>query len=399
MYPTKKLWEICEIITWNTPRTSNSGFFWWNVLWAWPADIWEEKYIFKTKKTLTEKWLLDGKARLVKKWSVLLVAIGTIWKASIAWCDLTTNQQIHALQVNKDIISEFLYYSFLNSKKELRNQSSNAVLAILNKTKLSNLFIPLPPLPTQQKIVSKLDSSFEKLDQTITLTKQNLANIEELNKSALEKIFKECEGKYEKRKIQDFSEVKSWKRLPKWEKVESSNTWYPYIRVTDFLDTWTINLNTVMYISEKNFNTICNYIITKDDLYISIAWTIWKTWIIPEELNWANLTENAVRLVYNDKDKIFNKYIYYFTLSENFKNQAWLATRAVAMPKLAISRLKQISIPLPPLPEQQKIVEYLDNIFAKNKILQEKYKQDLKNFEELKQSILKQAFEDKDFIK
>jgi len=71
----------------------------------------------------------------------------------------------------------------------------------------------------------------------------------------------------------------------------------------------------------------------------------------------------------------------------------------VAMPKLAISRLKQISIPLPPLSEQQKIVEYLDNIFSKNKILQEKYKQDLNNFEELKQSILKQAFENEDFIK
>jgi hypothetical protein len=79
----------------------------------------------------------------------------------------------------------------------------------LNKTKLSNLFIPLPPLPTQQKIVSKLDSLFEKLDQAITLTKQNLVSIEELNKSILEKIFKECEEKYEKRKIQDFSEVKS----------------------------------------------------------------------------------------------------------------------------------------------------------------------------------------------
>jgi hypothetical protein len=61
--------------------------------------------------------------------------------------------------------------------------------------------------------------------------------------------------------------------------------------------------------------------------------------------------------------------------------------------------LDNILIPLPPLSEQQKIVEYLDNIFAKNKILQEKYKQDLQNLEELKQSILKQAFEDEDFIK
>lgn len=206
MYPTKKLWEICEVITWNTPRTSNSDFFWWNVLWAWPADIWEEKYIFKTKKTLTEKWLLDGKARLVKKWSVLLVAIGTIWKASIAWCDLTTNQQIHALQVNKDIISEFLYYSFLNSKKELRNQSSNAVLAILNKTKLSNLFIPLPPLSTQKLIVEKLDMIFAEIEKSQNLLEKNFQNVDEMNKSVLEKIFSNDE--WERKKLGEVCEIK-----------------------------------------------------------------------------------------------------------------------------------------------------------------------------------------------
>ena len=69
------------------------------------------------------------------------------------------------------------------------------------------------------------------------------------------------------------------------------------------------------------------------------------------------------------------------------------------MPIINKTQCSQVLIPLPPLPEQQKIVEYLDNIFAKNKILQEKYKQNLKNFEELKQSILKQAFENDDFIK
>lgn len=381
MYPTKKLWEICDIKTWKK-----------DVNYA--ADDWEYPFFTCWREVLKSPWFSFDTDAILIAWN------WDVWACKKFKWKFEAYQRTYVLDNFQNIEKNFLFY-FLdwNLKKELLNETLWSAIPYIKLWSLQNREIPLPPLPTQQKIVVKLDCLFEKLDQAITLTKQNLANIEELNKSALERIFKECEGKYEKRKIQDFSEVKSWKRLPKWEKVESSNTWYPYIRVTDFLDTWTINLNTVMYISEKNFNTICNYIITKDDLYISIAWTIWKTWIIPEELNWANLTENAVRLVYNDKDKIFNKYIYYFTLSENFKNQAWLATRAVAMPKLAISRLKQISIPLPPLPEQQKIVEYLDNIFAKNKILQEKYKQDLKNFEELKQSILKQAFEDKDFIK
>ena len=364
MYPTKKLWEICEIITWNTPRTSNSGFFWWNVLWAWPADIWEEKYIFKTKKTLTEKWLLDGKARLVKKWSVLLVAIGTIWKASIAWCDLTTNQQIHALQVNKDIISEFLYYSFLNSKKELRNQSSNAVLAILNKTKLSNLFIPLPPLPTQQKIVSKLDCLFEKLDQAITLIKQNLANIEELNKSALEKIFKECKGKYEKRKLGEIIILNYWKS------AEKNENWLYDVY-------WA---NWVMYKSDK-------FLFDWESI---IVWRKWSAGAL-NKVNWRFWASDVTYFV------ITNENINYIFNWLKFLNISSLAKWV--KPWINRNDVYDLFLSLPPLPEQQKIVEYFDNIFAKNKILQEKYKQDLQNLEELKQSILKQAFEDEDFIK
>lgn len=63
------------------------------------------------------------------------------------------------------------------------------------------------------------------------------------------------------------------------------------------------------------------------------------------------------------------------------------------MPKLAISRLKEIKIPLPPLQKQKEIVEYLDEVFEKNKELKTKYELQLKELEELKQSLLKDAFE------
>lgn len=221
MYPTKKLGEICEIITWSTPKTSNLDFFWWDILWAWPADIWEEKYIFKTNKTLTDKWLFDGKARLVKKWSVLLVAIGTIWKVSIAGSDLTTNQQIHALQTEKNIIPEFLYYCLLSNKEKLKNQASSAVLAILNKSRLSNFLIPLPPLSTQKLIVEKLDMIFAEIEKSKNLLEKNLQNVDEMNKSVLEKIF--ANDKWERKKLGEVCDFNYWKAFPAWAKNITGN--------------------------------------------------------------------------------------------------------------------------------------------------------------------------------
>ncbi|MDD3302704.1 MAG: restriction endonuclease subunit S, partial [Candidatus Gracilibacteria bacterium] len=52
-------------------------------------------------------------------------------------------------------------------------------------------------------------------------------------------------------------------------------------------------------------------------------------------------------------------------------------------------------IPLPPLPKQKEIVTYLDKIFEKNKSLKSEYERKLKDLEEMKQSLLKEAFEGK----
>ena len=54
--------------------------------------------------------------------------------------------------------------------------------------------------------------------------------------------------------------------------------------------------------------------------------------------------------------------------------------------------VQKIPIPLPPLAEQQKIVEYLDNIFAENQKLKNLYQAQIKNLDEMKQSFLKKAF-------
>lgn len=164
--------------------------------------------------------------------------------------------------------------------------------------------------------------------------------------------------------IGDIAFIKGGKRVPKGKKLTDVKTEYPYIRVTDFTDDGTIDTTKIQYITEDIYSEIKNYTITCKDLYISIAGTIGKTGIIPKELDGANLTENAVKLVYKIQE-IDNKFVYLFTLSNFFKEQAGLATKVVAMPKLAISRLSEIKIPLPPLEEQRRIVGVLDGLFGK----------------------------------
>ncbi|EOH7145463.1 restriction endonuclease subunit S [Campylobacter coli] len=196
---------------------------------------------------------------------------------------------------------------------------------------------------------------------------------------------------WEVKKLEEIANIKGGKRLPKGENLLDNNTKFAYIRVADFQDNGTINLQNIKFINENTYNVLKNYKIYDDNLYVSIAGTIGKSGIIPKELNGAILTENAVKLEYI-QNNISNKFMYFFTLSSSFKTQIQTSTKIVAQPKLAITRLKQIEIPLPPLKEQERIVGILDENFAKIdeniKILE----QDLLNLDELMQSALQKAF-------
>ncbi len=196
---------------------------------------------------------------------------------------------------------------------------------------------------------------------------------------------------WEVKKLEEIANIKGGKRLPKGENLLDNNTKFTYIRVADFQDNGTINLQNIKFINENTYNVLKNYKIYDDNLYISIAGTIGKSGIIPKELNGAILTENAVKLEYI-QNNISNKFMYFFTLSNIFKTQIQTSTKIVAQPKLAITRLKQIQIPLPPLKEQERIVGILDESFAKIDESIKILEQDLLNLDELMQSALQKAF-------
>ncbi len=196
---------------------------------------------------------------------------------------------------------------------------------------------------------------------------------------------------WEVKKLEEIANIKGGKRLLKGENLLDNNTKFAYIRVADFQDNGTINLQNIKFINENTYNVLKNYKIYDDNLYISIAGTIGKSGIIPKELNGAILTENAVKLEYI-QNNISNKFMYFFTLSNIFKTQIQTSTKIVAQPKLAITRLKQIQIPLPPLKEQERIVGILDESFAKIDESIKILEQNLLNLDELMQSALQKAF-------
>ena len=239
--------------------------------------------------------------------------------------------------LSQEIDKKYLF-NFLNTEffeKEVIKTSSWAAQKNTSTQKIKQIPIPLPPLPTQQKIVVKLDSLFEKLDQAITLTKQNLANIEELNKSILEKIFKECEEKYWSEKIWDLCiKIENWNPLNIW------NEKFLYIDISS-IDNKNFSIIEPKEILWKNAPSRAKQKILEWDIIFATTRPNLKN-IAKIQQNFLNWTASTWFSIFRVKENILkNNFLFYFLISDIVQEKIFPLIKWANYPAISDKDLKQ----------------------------------------------------------
>lgn len=185
------------------------------------------------------------------------------------------------------------------------------------------------------------------------------------------------------------------KRIPVGKKLTLEDTGYKYIRVSD-MKNGTILQDNLMYVPKDIYPLISKYIIKKEDIYITVAGTIGAIGTIPEEIDGANLTENADRLVFTIIDK---EWLVRCLQSNMVQSQITNSTTKVGQPKLAIKRIQEIHVPLPPIAEQKRIVAKIEELLPyvdRYAIAYEKLEQLNAKFpDDMRKSILQYAIQGK----
>jgi type I restriction enzyme S subunit len=187
--------------------------------------------------------------------------------------------------------------------------------------------------------------------------------------------------------IGDFSQVKGGKRLPKGHVLLDTPTKYKYIRVSD-MKGGSVKQDDIRYISEKTFDAIKSYTISSDDIYVTIAGTIGSVGEIPSDLDGANLTENAAKVVFPVLNR---KFVKYALSSEYVQDQFLEKVNQMAQPKLALHRIESSLFALPPLSEQKRIVEKIDELMALCERLKSNLNEAGATQQRLAESLVKQA--------
>lgn len=235
----------------------------------------------------------------------------------------------------------------------------------------------------QGKLVPQIteEGTAQELLEQIKAEKQRLVKEGKLKKSALNDsvIFKGDDNKYWEKsgdsivcideeipfgipsswswcRLGNIASVKGGKRIPVGEKLTTENTGHMYIRVADMKEN-TVKTDDIHYISESIYQKIKSYTISTEDLYITVAGTIGSVGEIPKVFDNANLTENADKIVFRG---ICKKFLMYCLLSNFVQSQIKKCTTKVGQPKLAIVRIEDLLIPLPPIKEQYRIVHKIE---------------------------------------
>lgn len=327
-----------------------------------------------------------NKRSKVNQYDLLYSMIGTVGESCIVDKEIIdfAIKNVGLFRLNGDLLkAKWLNYFFKSNiaktyvEKSLKGATQKYIaLGVLRK------FPILIPSATaeQQEIVQVLDT----MSDIIRLREECISHAQDLIPALFQEMFKN----YENNTIllSSICDIKGGKRLPSGEKLIDAKTEHPYLRVTNFKNQ-NIDMNDIKYITEDVYKKISRYVITTGDIYISIAGTIGLVGDIPNELNNANLTENAARLII-DKKKVNKKYLIYCLNSTFLQRQIKEATVGVGVPKLALSRIGTLKIYLPDIKIQEQFAQKAIEIEAYIK----EQNEELKKAEQMFQSLLHHAF-------
>ena len=364
-----KLGDITTIVGGGTPRT-NIKEYWenGNIIWLSPTDlgnIGEIISINNSKTKITKLGLEKSSAKLLPIGTVLFSSRATIGKIAINEIEVSTNQGFTNFICKNLLLNKYLAFCLNRFTSDITDLSNSTTFKEVSKSSLKDFKIPLPPLEEQKRIVAKLDNLFAKIDKAIALHQKNIDEADIFMASVLNDVFVELEEKYGVKEINSLFKIKSGNFLPAKNMVEDGE----------------INVYGGNGINGKHneFN------LSGENIIIGRVGALCGNVRCVNDNIW--LTDNA-----------FYISEYFEEIDKNFLAQMLIhidlgsSANKSAQPVISYKSICEMTLPLPPLPTQKKVVSYLDEISQKMEKIKQIQKEKMQSLKALKASILDKAF-------
>jgi len=276
-----------------------------------------------------------------------------------------------------DLLSDdYFKYAVRESRflDEVQAKSKGVSYPAINSSELADILISLPSLEEQKLIADYLDRETTEIDNLIAEKEKMLALLEEKREALISlAVTRGLDSNISlKRSGLDWlgDIPKHWhrtrlKHLAKEplayganEAALEDNPSYPrFIRITDIKEDGSLRLETFKSLSPEVAQP---YLLNDGDVLLARSGaTVGKAFIYRREWGKACFAGYLIRCRCS-KEKLIPDFLFYYTQSNSYWSQIYAGTIQATIQNFSGEKYGDVFMPIPPLPEQQNIVNYLD---------------------------------------
>ena len=360
----KPLGEVFDLKNGYTPSKSIKEY-WENgsIPWFRMEDIRENGRILDSAlQQISESAVKGGK--LFPANSIIMATSATIGEHALITVPFLANQRFTNLSLKPEFTDKFniyfLYYYCFNLSEWCKKNTTTSSFASVDMNGFKRFPIPIPPLKTQQKIVKILDK-FTKLEATLEATLE------------AELALRKRQYQYYRDFILDFNNQIVGGIADDYKDRLKDVVWKTLGEIAEYSKNRICSdkLNEHNYVGVDNLlqnregKKLSGYVpsegkmteyIINDILLGNIRPYLKKIW----QADCTGGTNGDVLVIRVTDEKVNPKYLYQVLADDKFFAFNMKHAKGAKMPRGSKTAIMQYKIPIPPLPEQEKIVAILD---------------------------------------
>ena len=400
-WQAQKLGELCEINLGKTPARKNSSY--WDAekngsnVWLSIADlpVADKATVFDSKEYISDAGAALG--RPVQAGTLLLSFKLTLGRMAFAGRDLYTNEAIASLPIlNEEMVTKDYLYWYLSYFDW--NKASDGDIKIkgrtLNKAKLGEIPVSVPPLTEQQRIVAILDEAFAGIASAVETTEKNLENAKDVYRSHIESIFDD-KSDWKTEKLAAITSKIGSGATPRGGQKSYKSEGISLIRSMNVHDMG-FEQHNLAYIDDDQASKLSNVQVEEQDVLLNITGaSVARCCIVDSAILPARVNQH-VAIVRTVPEILDPKFLHLELISTSKKSELLEIGEEGGSTRQAItkSQIQQLDVSFPKsVNQQQEVVSTLQATQSKTDKLQSIYRQKLDALAELKQSILEKAFQ------
>lgn len=380
--------DVCDIVNGGTPKSKVAEFWGGDVQWLTPAQMGklDSPLISDTDRTITAKGLAKCSAKLVPSRSVILSTRAPIGHLAINEVPMAFNQGCRGLVPGDRLDASYLYYYLWRSRADLDALGSGTTFKELSASRLKEFPIPLPPMPEQLQIVAALNEAFAGIASASSNAEKNLKNARDLYAIQLEDALSEG---FETTELKNLA---SFENGDRGENYVGRNDYVSKgipILSAGHLSASGIDTQAMNFIPRDRFDLLRSGKIRRGDILFCLRGSLGK-------FAYNDVYEEGAigssLIIVRPNERLDPQYLCLYFASDQCAKMIRHFENGAAQPNLGGKSLEKFLVPIPPRETQSAIVARLAATRKSVEALTSIYEKRLLELEQLKQSILDNAF-------